>query len=106
VWVTPVRRGKGSPKLAADQDEKTPAQRHVAMTWAQRLKRVFTNSRRPEATLTWKPAESAALQPRYACIEDPAVIRKILNPLQEKSALDSGVQITNPRAPPQASLFG
>jgi hypothetical protein len=28
-------------KLAADQDEKTPAQRHVAMTWAQRLKRVF-----------------------------------------------------------------
>ena len=41
VWVTPARRGKGSPKLAADQDEKTPAQRHVAMNWAQRLKRVF-----------------------------------------------------------------
>jgi len=41
VWVTPARRGKGSPKLAADQDEKTPAQAHVAMSWAQRLKRVF-----------------------------------------------------------------
>ena len=41
VWVTPARRGKGSPKLSADQDEKTPAQPHVAMTWAQRLKRVF-----------------------------------------------------------------
>jgi len=33
AWVTPARRGKGSPKGAADQDEKTPAQRHVAMTW-------------------------------------------------------------------------
>jgi len=41
VWVTPARRGKGSPKLAADQDEKTAAQAHVAMTWAQRLKRVL-----------------------------------------------------------------
>ena len=33
-------------------------------------------------------------------------IRKILNRLQEKSALDSGVQIAIPRVPPQASLFG
>jgi len=41
VRVTPTRRGKGSPKVAADQDEKTTAQRHVEMTWAQRLKRVF-----------------------------------------------------------------
>jgi hypothetical protein len=37
-----------------------------------------------------------------ACIEDPAVISKILNHLEEKSPLDSGVQIPNPRAPPQA----
>jgi hypothetical protein len=41
VWVTPARRGKGNWKVAAGQDENTPAQRHVAMTWAQRLKRVF-----------------------------------------------------------------
>jgi hypothetical protein len=40
-----------------------------------------------------------------ACIEDPVVIRKILNHLQEKSSLDLGVRIHNPRAPPQASLF-
>jgi len=40
-----------------------------------------------------------------ACIEDPVVIRMILKHLQEKSSLDSGVQIPNPRAPPQASLF-
>ncbi len=41
VWVTPARRGKGSQKTAADKDEKTTVQSHVAMTWAQRLKRVF-----------------------------------------------------------------
>ena len=35
--MTPASRGKGSGKLAAAQDEKIPAQRHVAMTWAQRL---------------------------------------------------------------------
>ena len=39
--VTPAKRGKGSQKVAEGHDEKTPAQRHVAMTWAQRLKRVF-----------------------------------------------------------------
>jgi hypothetical protein len=40
-----------------------------------------------------------------ACIEDPAVIRKILNHLQEKSRQDSGVQHPDCCAPPQASLF-
>jgi hypothetical protein len=40
-----------------------------------------------------------------ACIEDPVVIRKILNHLQQKSSLDSGVQMPHPRAPPQANLF-
>ncbi len=37
-----------------------------------------------------------------ACIEDPAVISKILKHLQEQSSLDSGVPIPNSRAPPQA----
>jgi len=32
--VTPAKRGKGSQKVAGGQDEKTPAQRHVAMTWS------------------------------------------------------------------------
>jgi hypothetical protein len=46
------------------------------------------------------------LRPRCACIEDSVVVRKILNHLQEKSPLDSGIRIANPRAPPPASLFG
>jgi len=41
--VTPAKRGKGSkPKGAEGQDEQTPVRRHAAMTWAQRLKRVFS----------------------------------------------------------------
>ena len=98
AWVTPARRGRGARKVATDSDEKTPAQRHVAMTWAQRLKRVFNID-----VETCRVCGAAAKV--IARIEDPAVISKILNHLEEKSPLDSGVQIPNPRAPPQASLF-
>ena len=98
VWVTPARRGKGSPKSAADQDEKTPAQPHVAMSWAQRLKRVFNID-----VKTCRVCGAAARV--IACIEDPAVISKILKHLQEQSSLDAGLQIAHPRAPPQARLF-
>jgi len=75
AWVTPARRGKGSPKSAADQDEKTAAQPHVAMSWAQGLKRVFNIYGK-----TCRVCAGAAKV--IACIEDPAVIRKILNHLQ------------------------
>ncbi len=99
VWVTPARRGRGARKVATDSDEKTSAERHVAMTWAQRLKRVFNID-----VETCRACGGSAKV--IACIEDPAVIRKILKHLQEQSPLDSGVLIPNPRAPPQARLFG
>ena len=44
VRVTPARRGRGrNPRHPSGESwlEKTPAERHVAMTWMQRLKRVF-----------------------------------------------------------------
>jgi hypothetical protein len=37
--VTPAKRGKGCARH--ENEDKTPEQRHQAMTWAQRLKRVF-----------------------------------------------------------------
>ena len=43
--ITPAHRGKGMKKIS-DTEQRSPAERHVAMTWAQRLKRVFTKSRR------------------------------------------------------------
>ena len=40
--VTPAKRGKGNkPKVPDEGQEKTPVERRAAMTWAQRLKRVF-----------------------------------------------------------------
>ena len=40
--VTPAKRGKGNHASAPDAaQEQTPPERHAAMTWAQRLKRVF-----------------------------------------------------------------
>ena len=47
VDVTPAKRGKVKP--AQSQEDKTPEQRHQAMTWAQRLKRVFNV---PQGTLS------------------------------------------------------
>ncbi len=85
------------------------------MTWAQRLKRVFnidvaTCRVCGAAAKVAVPAHPCAHGIRasmhiIACIEDPAVIRKILKHLQEQLPLDSGVQMPNPRAPPQASLL-
>ena len=40
--VTPAKRGRGGQHArSADPEEPTPAERRAAMTWAQRLKRVF-----------------------------------------------------------------
>jgi hypothetical protein len=47
VDVTPAKRGKVSKPY--ESDDKTAQQRHKAMTWAQRLKRVFDI---PQGTLS------------------------------------------------------
>jgi hypothetical protein len=43
VDVTPAKRGKGCAQK--ENEDKTPEQHHQAMTWAQRLKRVFNIDR-------------------------------------------------------------
>jgi hypothetical protein len=53
--VTPARRGKGV-KPIANTEVSSPAERHAAMTWAQRLKRVFNID--PNAARS-KPAAAA-----------------------------------------------
>ena len=65
--ITPGKRGSGV-KAA---DTRTPAERHRAMSWAQRLKRVFQ--------LNLQSCEGCGGPVRVmACIEDPLVIGKIL----------------------------
>ena len=42
VTVTPTKRGRGGKKKGVDDsEEKSPMERRAAMTWSQRLKRVF-----------------------------------------------------------------
>ena len=70
----------------------------MAMTWAQRLKRVFN--------IDIETCEKCQGPVRIiACVEDPVAIKQILDHLASK---ESGAeQITHPpgRAPPQLGLF-
>ena len=86
--ITPAGRGRG----ARDAPER-PVSKHVAMSWAQRLKRVFAidieNCRRCGGKLRV-----------IASIGDPALIERILTHL-EPPADDPPRAPFTPRAPPQ-----
>jgi hypothetical protein len=98
--VTPAKRGKGNKARTADAPEATtPAERRGAMTWAQRLKRVFN--------IDIETCNSCGGHVKIiACIEDPVVIEKILTHLERKDAAATATGLPPSRAPPQASLFG
>ena len=97
--VTPAKRGKGNKAKTPDEaQDKTPAEHRAAMTWAQRLKRVF-------AIDIETCSECGGAVKIIACIEDPVVITKILAHLNEKAAAAIPGLIPQGRAPPQADLF-
>jgi hypothetical protein len=101
INVTPARRGKGANKqdLKSKKDAEPQVNEHKEMTWAQRLKRVFNI----DITICNRCGGAVKI---IACIEDPLVIKKILDHLDAKSgALASANQLPEPRAPPQARLF-
>ena len=97
--VTPAKRGKGNkPKVSDEGQEQTSAERRASMSWAQRLKRVFNID-------IETCGECGGPVKVIACIEDPAVIDKILTHLQEKiTPAPAGLRPAS-RAPP-ADLFG
>ncbi len=89
AWVTKAGRGRGGRR----PEDRTPAERRAAMTWAQRLKRVF------HIDIETCSVCGGAMR-IVACIEDPVVIEKILAHLDAKAA---AVQASGPppcRAPP------
>jgi hypothetical protein len=92
--VTPAGRGSG----AKAADPRTPAERHRAMTWAQRLKRVFK--------LDLTSCEGCGGQVRVlACIEDPLVIGQILAHLETQQAVLVGEgRRPEVRGPPPGTL--
>ena len=97
--VTPAHRGVGSKADAADSDKPlTP--RHVAMTWAQRLKRVFGIVIDSCGRCGWKLKVIAS-------IEEPEVIARILAHIQKSAPDQHQAELPlGARAPPaQARLI-
>ena len=78
--VTPAKRGKTKKLSEEEGSEKSPTERHAAMTWAQRLKRVFNID-------IETCNECGGAVKVIACIEDSEVIQKILSYLKKQ---DSG----------------
>ena len=98
--VTPARRGKGV-KPISNAEVRSTAERHAAMTWAQRLKRVFNI----DIEVCARCGGSARV---IACIEDQNVIDRILAHLREKEQDVPARPLLVPptRAPPATlSLF-
>jgi hypothetical protein len=109
--VTPAKRGTGNKRhLDRDREEKTPAERRAAMTWAQRLKRVFGIDIET-CHAVWRRGQDHAQSTRcargqaLACIEDPQVIRKILDHLRDQAGTNETILLPESRAPP-VGLFG
>ena len=93
--VTPAKRGKRNKADSSDAaEDSAPAERRAAMTWAQRLKRVFNI----DIEVCGHCGGAVRI---IACIEDPVVIEKILTHL-DKNAPSAEVRRLPPcRAPPQ-----
>ena len=97
--ITPAQRGKGRKPQASDYPvDRTTAECHVAMTWAQRLKRVFN------IDITTCQDCGGAMKV-IACIEDPDVIQKILTHLQLNTKATASSPLPEPRASPISDLF-
>ena len=93
--VTPAGRGRGSRTVGSEDTVRTPAEQRAAMTWAQRLKRVFS--------IDVTTCEQCGGPVRViACIEEPTVITRILSHLAQSESPD-------PRPgghdPPQLDFF-
>ena len=98
--VTPARSGKGI-KSISNAEVRTPAERHAAMTWAQRLKRVFSI----DIEVCGRCGGSVRV---IASIEDQDVIDRILTHLRQKEQETPTRPLLVPptRAPPGTlSLF-
>ena len=96
--ITPAKRGKGASRKR-ESDEKTPAESHAAMTWAQRLKRVFN------IDIETCPRCGGPVKV-IACIEEQGVIDKILAHIKEREAKAPAppVRVPPPRAPPTLTV--
>ncbi len=94
--VTPAGRGRGARGRSAAAERPVP--KHLGLTWARRLKRVFAieieTCRRCGGKLKV-----------IASIEDAVLIERILARLERPATADDTRSPVAPRAPPQPSLL-
>jgi|GEM_PF-1457512 len=96
--VTKAGRGRGARRGASDEvEEDRPAGRRMALSWAQRLKRVFGID---IETCT----ECGGPVRIIASIDDPVVIKKILAHLEQAGPGSGVLRLPEPRASPD--VFG
>jgi hypothetical protein len=93
--ITPARRGAGSRTGAEVAEQPTP--RHVAMTWARRLQRVF-------GIEIERCARCGGRLRVIASIEEPALIERILAHRRARGEAAAPPASPRARAPPQGSL--
>jgi hypothetical protein len=93
--VTSARRGRGNKTKAPGPEGATPVASHAAMSWAQRLKRVFNI----DIEICRVCGGSMKV------IEDTLVIKKILAHLHGKGLYLEAAGLPQSRAPPQGDLF-
>lgn len=99
--ITPAKRGRGTCQgTQPTQSAKTGIESRAAMTWAQRLKRVFK--------IDVETCEACGGQVAIiASIEDPVVIKKILSHLENTAPSSTTPRLPHTRAPPSPlPLFG
>ena len=96
--VTPAGRDKGNKSKAPDEaQEQTPAERHLAVRWAQRLKRVFNID-------IETCRECGGAVKIIACIEERVAINRILTHLKEKAAPEPAGLLPAMRVPQPVSM--
>jgi Putative transposase len=93
--ITPAGRGRGSRQRDAAEGARP---RHVAMSWMQRLKRVF-------AIEIERCRRCGGRLEVIASIEDPALIERILAHVRQRAEDDLPRLSVGARAPPQPSLL-
>ena len=92
--ITPAKRGKGAKRIA-NTNARSPAERHVAMSWAQGLKRVFNI----DIDVCDRCGGSVKV---IACIEDQESIDRMLDH-QRRKEQDTPIRpllVPPTRAPP------
>ena len=84
-------------KTQSLNENQTPAEKRASMTWAERLKRVF------DIDIETRSENGGDVRV-ITSIEEPVVIRKVLDHLEARGALARSCQFPSCRAPPELDL--